>query len=82
MPSRLNGLDIRVSSFLGPRPKLKLSLNVPLSEEFRSDMDRWLLEMFGASDDALVIGDIVFVSTQVMDQLRRAQCKPMKALAA
>ena len=46
----LNMLGVRIfeSPALEPKPKLKLSPACPVSDEFRAEMDAWLLEMFGA----------------------------------
>lgn len=41
------GLDVRVSP---DRPKLKLSPDVPLRDDFRAEMDAWLLARFGMTN--------------------------------
>lgn len=43
----LMGISIIETPLLEPKPKLKLSPACPVSDEFRQEMDAWLLEMFG-----------------------------------
>lgn len=40
---------------LEPKPKLKLSPSCPVSDEFRAEMNAWLLEMFGLDLDEEMI---------------------------
>lgn len=42
-----NGIPIRVSP---DTPKLKLSPDVPLRDDFRAEMDAWLLARFGTTN--------------------------------
>lgn len=44
----LLGIKIFEAPDLEPKPKLKLSPACPVSDEFRAEMDAWLLDMFGA----------------------------------
>lgn len=50
------GIRMIESPALEPKPKLKLSPACPVSDEFRAEMDAWLLEMFGVDirDDSLI----------------------------
>jgi len=48
-PNILNGIPIQTSSMLNEfKPKLELSSNVSVTDEFRTSFNKWLLDMFGA----------------------------------
>lgn len=53
----LLGVRIFESPTLEPKPKLKLSPSCPVSDEFRAEMDAWLLDMFGVEfdEDGLIV---------------------------
>ena len=52
----LLGIRIFEAPDLEPKPKLKLSPACPVSDEFRAEMDAWLLDIFGVDigDDGLI----------------------------
>lgn len=52
----LLGINIFEAPELEPKPKFKLSPACPVSDEFRAEMDSWLLDMFGVDigDDGLI----------------------------
>lgn len=49
----LLGVRIFESPTLEPKPKLKLSPSCPVSDEFRAEMDAWLLDRFGVDPETL-----------------------------
>lgn len=51
------GLDLIVPP--PPRPKMTLSKNVMVRDEFRAEMDAWLIEFFGYEDD--IFKDKVYI---------------------
>lgn len=50
----LTGVRVFESPLLEAKPKLKLSPACPVSDEFRAEMDAWLLDRFGVDPEALV----------------------------
>lgn len=72
--SGLGMLGVRIfsSPLLEPKPKLKLSESCPVSDEFRAEMDAWLLDRFGTDTDNVAIqvpGGLV-VAPSVLRALR------------
>lgn len=51
----LAGARVFESPLLEAKPKLKLSPACPVSDEFRAEMDAWLLDRFGVDPETLVI---------------------------
>ena len=49
----LLGIKIFEAPDLEPKPKLKLSPACPVSDEFRAEMDAWLLDRFGVHPDTI-----------------------------
>ena len=49
----LLGIKIFEAPDLEPKPKLKLSPACPVSDEFRAEMDAWLLDRFGVNPDTI-----------------------------
>lgn len=48
-PNILNGIPIQTSSMLNEfKPKLELSSNASVTDEFRATFNKWLLDMFGS----------------------------------
>lgn len=66
------GIGIVESPLLEPKPKLKLSPGCPVSDEFRAEMDAWLLERFGTEDPQIVAlpGGVLAVPPSVARALR------------
>ncbi|MFA5824774.1 MAG: hypothetical protein WC825_02245 [Gallionellaceae bacterium] len=52
----LFGIPVHISNHPMIRPKLQLMPNTPVSDEFRSEMNAWLLEMFGMERYAIELG--------------------------
>jgi len=48
-----SGIRIFESPLLEAKPKLKLSPACPVSDEFRAEMDAWLLDRFGVDPETL-----------------------------
>ena len=48
-----SGIRIFESPLLEAKPKLKLSPSCPVSDEFRAEMDAWLLDRFGVNPDTI-----------------------------
>lgn len=65
----LLGTNIRVSQFLNPEPKLKLSPLAPVSAQFRVEMDQWLLARFGVNHPYYVAGGEFIISQAIYEQL-------------
>lgn len=57
----LGGMKVRVvDSRITQIPKLKIAADVPMTDQGRADMNRWLEETFGYSEIAWTIqGDVV-----------------------
>lgn len=53
------GMRVFESPLLEAKPKLKLSPSCPVSDEFRAEIDAWLLDRFGVHTDT--IGSAVIV---------------------
>lgn len=49
----LTGVRVFESPLLEAKPKLKLSPACPVSDEFRAEMDAWLLDRFGVHPETL-----------------------------
>ena len=49
----LTGVRVFESPLLEAKPKLKLSPSCPVSDEFRAEMDAWLLDRFGVHPDTI-----------------------------
>ena len=50
LPYGFPNVGLRLYEAPPPPPKLKLSRNVVVSDEFREEFDTWLLEMFGYAE--------------------------------
>lgn len=72
--SLAHGYHVNVSNLLKPKPKLKLSTSVPVSVEFRAEMNDWLLKRFGEVCECHLIGDELIVSPETYEQLLK-ECK-------
>lgn len=48
-----SGIRIFEAPALEAKPKLKLSPTCPVSDEFRAEMDAWLLDRFGVDPETL-----------------------------
>lgn len=49
----LAGMRVFEAPILEAKPKLKLSPSCPVSDEFRAEMDAWLLDRFGVDPETL-----------------------------
>ena len=58
--NRLFGFDI-VKAPIKIVPKLKLSDDVPMTDEFRESMNDWLLDIFGTKDESIIPIDTVYM---------------------
>lgn len=57
------GMQVIVSPFLEPRPKLKLSSGYRGTEAFRLAFDAWLVDVFGFEEErAIITGNRIYVS--------------------
>lgn len=67
----LDALNIRVSPLLESQPKLQLRLSVPVSDEFRKEMNQWLLDRFGyVKPIAFKVGNKLFIPPSIEKQLK------------
>jgi hypothetical protein len=66
---KLLGKQVVVSTLLGATPNFVLAENVPVTQEFRREFNAWALEFFGASDQAFVSGEFLFVSPRTAENL-------------
>jgi len=72
---------------LHPQPKMRLSKAVPVTDEFRAEIDAWMLEFFGmqepliAKDRMLVVKDpftgqkTIFCSEEQLLMLRKLELR-------
>lgn len=64
-------MHIVVSPYIQPVPRVQHSPSYTAGTESGiSDMNAWLIKMFGKEDRPLVIGDIVFVSPALYSRMR------------
>ena len=57
------GMQVIVSPFLEPKPKLKLSANYRGTEAFRVAFDAWLVDVFGFEEErAIITGNTILIS--------------------
>lgn len=67
MLNTLFGMKIMTSAFIRPVPVLQLSPDFnACTDEFKTEMNQWLLEMFGTKDVAYMIGKDTLVLNHVM----------------
>lgn len=68
------GMNVRTSSLVQPVPVLKLSADFKhISDEFRSEIDAWLLDMFGAKEVAYMIGgNTLVLNSEMLNKLKQA----------
>lgn len=76
MVDTIAGMQIKESPYLG-YPKLKLSDDVMVTDQFRQEMNTWLLMMFGRVDAIVMIDPITrqkvaVLSPQAYDKLHEA----------
>ena len=70
-PPTLNGMKIVVSHLIQPIPVLSLDERFKwCSDAFRSEMNAWLLDMFGTREYALMVGDSLLVSPKQLALLK------------
>lgn len=68
----LNGYNIVSSRLLDSHPRIQLREDC-YSDEFKVDMNKWLAEFFGYTEeckDGICIGNTMHVSTRVYAQLK------------
>ena len=70
IPMHIQGLRVFSHPLLKAEPVLKLRASVPVSDEFRAEMDAWLLERFGTREVVYRIGGELFASPGVISNLR------------
>lgn len=62
VPYTLYGMAVHI---VPDTPKIILSKDVPVSEDFRIEMDRWMLEFFGITN-LLDDGQVIAVGNEAM----------------
>ena len=67
---RFFGLDVVVDDRLCHQQKLKLSADVPVSDEFRREMNDWLGKRFGVEKKRYRIDNRLFVCYEDFIQLQ------------
>lgn len=59
------------------RPKMQLSEDVPVSPEFRVEMNQWMREFFGTTNligsQVIVMGDTVVMSEKTFEFLKSSE---------
>ena len=71
--STLFGIPVHISNQPLVRPKLQLMPHTPVSDEFRSEMNAWLLEMFGTEHYVIETGNGLLVDHETL-RLFRQKC--------
>mgnify|MGYP000169641072 CR=1 FL=1 len=67
----LNGMNVCIRE---PRPKMTLSEQVPVTDEFRASINAWMLEFFGTDEDLVFIMEpinTIFMSSRNWAEIRK-----------
>jgi hypothetical protein len=64
------GMKIAVSQLLKPFQKIKLRDDVMLSDEFRAEMNQYLLDMFGTEERVIVKNNCLVMSEAALHNLK------------
>lgn len=67
---RFTGLRIVTSPLLESVPVLQVRDNVPMTDEGRANMNKWLLDMFGTRDVVMFMNGGVVMSPSAFVQLQ------------
>lgn len=68
----LFGFRTIASPLLTPKPKLELSPGAPVSDQFREEMNQWLLDRFGRHPEQAIQTPLgLFVSPHIYDLLKK-----------
>lgn len=77
-----NGTKIVMSPLCDPRPKMTLSPDVTVSNEFRNEMNAWMLEFFGMHPaqsyvvtDPKTLEDTIYIGSKTYAELKKAMRK-------
>lgn len=52
MTETIFGMNVMINP-IPPQPKMTLSLNVPVTEKFRAEVNAWMLEFFGYEEERI-----------------------------
>lgn len=51
------GFKVVINPWLDNRPRMQLSPMVMVTDEFRAEMNKWMLEFFGTKDEVIIMQD-------------------------
>ncbi len=71
MTFSFGGVDVIESPYVLKRPKMLLSADVPVSDEFRIKMNAWMADFFGYEEQCIIVGNKHFVSPEVYKKLKK-----------
>jgi hypothetical protein len=66
-----NGMPVVVSPWVPLKPRIQLPGGSPISDEFRAEFNRWLLDRFGADEQVLIINRSLVMLPSTFERLRR-----------
>jgi hypothetical protein len=66
----ISGMNIVISPYLGPIPKVQLSTGCPCTDGFRENYNHWLKEFFGTEEPMFILNGKLFTSTRGYQALR------------
>jgi hypothetical protein len=69
----LFGMKVVVSPLVKPVPVLSLRNDVPCTDEFRAELDRWLLDMFGEKEVMYMLGNNTVVMSPKHNAMLRQE---------
>jgi len=65
------GMNIVVNDVLSDIPKLSLSVDVEVSDEFRNKFNQWALDRFGVEDSIIMSNnDTIFMTQRALNKLK------------
>jgi len=67
----LNGIPVYESNLIAPKPVLRLTEEVLISDSFRAEFNDWLLQKFGKTYPAIVTGAGIFMHPIAFRQLKK-----------
>jgi hypothetical protein len=67
----LYGRDVLLSTIPLRRPKLKLSATLPVSDRCRTEMNAWLLDLFGEEHYAIWTNSFIVIDEETFRELKR-----------
>lgn len=54
-PRTLLGMNVVEDPALNPKPRMTLAANVPVTEEFREEINKWMIEFFGLEPERIYL---------------------------